>query len=92
MLSALTPSGSLGVTWSRIASRRFPGAQVAREPRVAPPGRFDWDHYNSHAYFGIPNLNQFRFQVGILGDLLGRRDDDFTVEGRVSVGASTIAR
>lgn len=50
----------------------------------------DWDHYNSHAYFGTPNLNQYRFRMGILADLLGRRDDDFTVEGRVSAGASSI--
>jgi hypothetical protein len=50
----------------------------------------DWDHYNMHSYYGTPNLNQFRFQVGILADLLGRRNEDFTVEGRVSVGASSI--
>ena len=51
----------------------------------------DWDHYNSHAYYGTPNLNQYRFRIGILADLLGRRDESFTVEGRLSAGASSLA-
>jgi hypothetical protein len=51
----------------------------------------DWDHYNSHAYYGTPNLNQWRFQVGVLADLLGRREDGFTVEGRLRAGASSMA-
>ena len=51
----------------------------------------DWDHYNSHAYFGTPNLNQWRFQVGLLADLLGRRDEGFTLEGRVRAGGSSLA-
>ena len=50
-----------------------------------------WDHYNSHAYYGTPNLNQWRFQVGVLADLLGRRSDGFTVEGRLRAGASNMA-
>jgi len=51
----------------------------------------DWDHYNSHAYFGTPNLNQYRFRVGILAAVIGSRDDDFTIEGHVSAGASSLA-
>jgi hypothetical protein len=51
----------------------------------------DWDHYNSHAFYGTPNLNQWRFQVGLLADLLGRREDGFTIEGRLRGGASSMA-
>ena len=51
----------------------------------------DWDHYNSHAYYGTPNLNQWRFQAGLLADLLGRRTQGFTVEGQVSAGASSMS-
>ena len=32
----------------------------------------DWDHYNSHAYFGTPNLNQYRLRVGILKSAVDR--------------------
>ena len=51
----------------------------------------DWDHYNSHAYYGTPTLNQWRFQAGILVDLLGRRTEGFTVEGSVRAGLSSLA-
>ena len=51
----------------------------------------DWDHYNSHAYYGTPNLNQWRFQVGVLADLLGRRTEGFTVEGNVRAGLSSLS-
>ena len=50
-----------------------------------------WDHYSSHAYYGTPNLNQWRFQAGVLADLLGRRNDGVTIEGQLRVGASSMA-
>lgn len=51
----------------------------------------DWDHFNSHAYYGTPNLNQWRFQAGLLADVIGKRDDVFRVEGRLRAGASNLA-
>ena len=69
------------------------GAEAAYplQDRVDLTFGLDWDHYNSHAFFGTPNLNQYRFRVGILADLLGRRNDSFTIEGRVSAGGSSLA-
>jgi hypothetical protein len=50
----------------------------------------DWDHYNSHAYYGTPNLNQWRFQAGVLADLLGQSVTGMTLEARLRAGASSI--
>lgn len=51
----------------------------------------DWDHYNSHAYYGTPNLNQWRLQFGVLAALVGDRDGPFAIEGRARAGASSMA-
>lgn len=95
------------VTWSFWAGGVIPvgtfddyfehGATVSAEAALPLQDRVDltfgvdWDHYNSHAYYGTPNLNQWRFQAGILADLLGRRSESFTVEGSLRAGLSSLA-
>jgi hypothetical protein len=106
-LSAAPAAQAQGLTWMFDAGLVVPtgtfddyfeaGATASAEvayplqDRVDLTFGVDWDHYNSHAYYGTPNLNQWRFQVGVLADLLGRRQDGFTIEGRARAGASSLA-
>ena len=48
-----------------------------------------FDHYNGHSYFGLPNVNLWRFQAGVLADLLGN-PDSWSVEARLSAGGSNL--
>jgi hypothetical protein len=50
----------------------------------------DFDHYNAHSYFGLPNVNLWRFQVGVLADLLGRRNESWSVEAHASAGGANL--
>ena len=106
-LGAAPAAQAQGLTWMFDAGLAVPvgtfddyfeaGATASAEvayplqDRVAVTFGVDWDHYNSHAYYGTPNLNQWRFQVGLLADLLGQRRNGFTVEGRARAGASSLA-
>jgi hypothetical protein len=106
-LSAAPAAQAQGLTWMFDAGLAVPvgtfddyfeaGATASAEIAYPLQDRFDvtfgvdWDHYNSHAYYGTPNLNQWRFQVGILADLLGQRNGPFTIEGRARAGASSLA-
>lgn len=50
----------------------------------------DFDHYNGHAYFGTPNVNLWRFQVGLLADVLGSRSESWALEGHASAGGANL--
>jgi hypothetical protein len=50
----------------------------------------DFDHYNGHAYFGTPNVNLWRFQVGVLADLVGSRSDGVALQVQASAGGANL--
>ena len=50
----------------------------------------DFDHYNGHSYFGLPNVNLWRFQVGVLADLVGAPSESWGIEAQVGAGGSSL--
>ena len=50
----------------------------------------DFDHYNGHSYFGLPNVNLFRFQVGVLADLLGGSSQGWAVQAQAGAGGANL--
>jgi hypothetical protein len=106
-LSVPSAARAQGLTWMFDAGLVVPtgtfddyfehGATVSAEVAYPLQDRLDftvgldWDHYNSHAYFGTPNLNQWRLQFGVLAALVGDRDGPFAIEGRARAGGSSMA-
>ena len=50
----------------------------------------NFDHYNSHSYYGTPNVNLWRVQVGVLADLLGGGTESWAVEAQAGAGGSNL--
>ena len=49
----------------------------------------DLDLIGGHRFYGTPDLNLFRYQVGVLADLLGEQFALWTLEVRARAGAAT---
>jgi hypothetical protein len=50
----------------------------------------DFDHYSGQSYFGLPNVNLWRFQVGVLADLVGTPSEGWGVQAHVNAGGSNL--
>jgi hypothetical protein len=48
----------------------------------------DFDHYNGRSYFGLPNVNLWRFQVGVQAGLVG--SDAVGLEAHASAGGANL--
>ena len=49
-----------------------------------------FDHYNGHSYYGTPNVNLWRLQVGVLADLLGGGTESWAVQAQAGAGGSNL--
>jgi hypothetical protein len=68
------------------------GVEVAHplQDRLALVVGGDFDHYNGHSFYGLPNVNLWRGQVGLRADLLGGGSQSWAVEGNARVGGASL--
>jgi hypothetical protein len=83
------PSGTFADYFDLGPTVGFAAGYPLRE-RVALTVGGDFDHYNAHSYYGLPNVNLWRFQVGVLADLLGGSSEAWAVQAHAGAGGANL--
>jgi hypothetical protein len=81
------PAGNFGEYFDVGPSVGVEASHALRD-RVALVVGADFDHYSGHSYFGLPNVNLWRFQAGVMADLVG--SESLGLQGHLGAGGSNL--